>query len=194
MLRNFTCIAIAAIGFHGTAHAQFVSGSDGSDGALSVAGGQGSFAFDTSGLDTDGDGVFHFTTIDVGAGTTLILRADNPGLSEGVPVVWLATGAVTIAGSLDLRGGTGHRFDNMAVASNPGAGGFAGGRGGQVGNDFPPAAAAPAAGWRRPRWRAGARATGRQAAPAAAAPTPAPRTATGSCSRSSAAPGAVAPA
>ena len=113
------------------AFAQFSSGSDGSDGALSFAGQTGTVNFEprTLGIDTDGDNVFHFTTIDIPAGVTVTLRASTAGLSAGVPVIWLASGDVTIAGTVSLDGATGHAGGATPVPSVPGAGGFAGGRG-----------------------------------------------------------------
>src|SRR3990167_1328763 len=99
--------------------AQFSSGSTGADGALNlttatpgVVGGvlifnpADSTMFDnpTRVLDADGDHVYHFTTINIGAGLTV--RLSNQFLNG--PVYWLATGAVTINGILDLNGETGH--------------------------------------------------------------------------------------
>src|SRR5688572_25165523 len=86
----------------GSAAAQgFSSGSNGSDGALTVAVSQGTIVFDPRDtarwgrvLDADGDGVFHFTTISVGSGTTLVMSGDK----INKPVHWLATGDVTITG------------------------------------------------------------------------------------------------
>lgn len=112
-----------------SAHA-FDSGSTGADGALSFAPGAGTIIFDpvALGLDTDGDNIYHFTTIDIPTGTTVRLTATM--LGEGRPVYWLATGNVTIEGVLDLDGNDGHGFsDGTPLASEPGAGGFAGGRG-----------------------------------------------------------------
>ena len=118
----------------GAALAQgFSSGSDGSDGALNVAGGQGVVVFDPAalGIDGDGDRVFHFTTVSVGAGTTLRFPAST--LGEGRPIVWLASGQVTIDGTLDLNGANGASGAAGTLAQLPteaGAGGFAGGPGG----------------------------------------------------------------
>ncbi|MEZ6183849.1 MAG: hypothetical protein R3F62_02440 [Planctomycetota bacterium] len=128
------------------AWAQFVSGSDGSDGALNVAGGQGTVIFDpgTLGIDGDGDRVFHFTTVSVGAGTTLRLSAGV--LGEGRPVVWLATGAVQIDGVLDLSGAPGHSTAQPALPSDAGAGGFSGGTGVTASNPDPTGGAGPGGG------------------------------------------------
>lgn len=115
----------------------FSSGSDGSDGALSVAANQGTILFDPKDsarwgrvLDPDGDGVYHFTTVTVGVNTTLRLRGDK----VSVPMHWLATGNIVVAGNLDLSG------ENASSTSDPylrrqiglpGAGGFSGGAGGR---------------------------------------------------------------
>ena len=108
----------------------FSSGSNGSDGALNVAGGQGVVVFDPAALSIDGDGdrVFHFTTVQVGAGTTLRFPAST--LGQGRPIVWLASGQVTIDGILDLNGATGGSGVTAQLPADAGAGGFAGGTGG----------------------------------------------------------------
>jgi hypothetical protein len=83
--------------------------------------------------DVDGDGVYHFTTIDIPANVTLRFRANKAGAA---PIHWLATGAVVIAGVLDLNGenGHGHSPSVPRLMSIPGPGGFAGGFGGRVPN------------------------------------------------------------
>ena len=135
-------------------YAQFVSGSDGSDGAItfSVPSGLSSvtFTFDprticsqvgvactkapgTGGaveLDDDGDNVYHFTTVTVGQSVTVRFWAKymrNPG-----PVVWLATGNVAFGryGTLTLNGeggDTGGPNLSTRGRSEPGPGGFPGG-------------------------------------------------------------------
>jgi hypothetical protein len=122
-------LALASLSFAAPARAQvFDSGSDGSDGELTFAPSLGTIQFDPSTLvpprDADGDGVYHFTTITVGVGTTL--RLDDTRLGEGKPVVWLAQGAVLIAGTLNLSGGSTQAGPNPTPA---GAGGYRGGRG-----------------------------------------------------------------
>lgn len=109
--------------------AQFSSGSDGSDGALALTT-PGTVDFDpvALGLDADGDGVFHFTTITVGPGVNVNLL---PQRLSG-PVFWLAQGAVQIDGVIDLSGRDG--IDSAAILNDanrgparPGPGGFSGG-------------------------------------------------------------------
>jgi hypothetical protein len=104
--------------------ASFDSGSNGSDGALIIDGGLGTFVFDPDDfepvLDPDRDGIYHFTTIEIGPGTSVRLRADVLGHK---PVIWLASGNVYIGGELDLSA---HYLGND-MPSIPGAGGFSGG-------------------------------------------------------------------
>jgi hypothetical protein len=111
----------------------FDSGSNGSDGALNlVTPGTVVFGLDTPGLDPDGDHVFHFTTINIGAGVTVRLSTQY---LHG-PVYWLATGAVTINGIVDLNGENGYNCANtlpdysLRRPAVGGAGGFNGGVGG----------------------------------------------------------------
>jgi hypothetical protein len=120
-------MCIMCMGAVSSAAAQtFSSGSNGSDGALTYPANSGELLFEpqTLGVDADGDGIFHFTTITVPSGTYLSLRADTPGLAEAKPVIWLATGAVSIGGYIKLDGDNGSFIPSSAV---PGAGGFAGG-------------------------------------------------------------------
>lgn len=106
----------------------FNSGSNGSDGALNLTT-PGIIDFDpvALGLDQDGDGVYHFTTITIAAGVTVRLSARFlPG-----PVFWLASGPVQIDGFIDLNGQPGQDSGAISRApSVPGAGGFVGGAGG----------------------------------------------------------------
>jgi len=112
----------------------FSSTSNGSDGALDytgVASGT-TVVFDPAAhdppLDTDGDNVFHFTTITIPQGVTVKLWGYN---LHNQPVYWLATGDVTIAGTLDLGGAAGHPGEVTSGfgPSQPGPGGYPGGAG-----------------------------------------------------------------
>ncbi len=112
------------------ASAQFSSGSTGSDGALNFTT-PGTIIFDpvALGLDPAGDNIFNFTTINIGTGVTVVLTA---GKLRERSVVWLATGAVTIAGTLTLSGANGYPAGstaNLRAPSQPGPGGYAGGVG-----------------------------------------------------------------
>src|SRR6266496_2324782 len=101
MRRSWFLIA-AALTLSAPVSGQITSGSNGSDGALNLTT-PGTVLFDpiAMNLDADGDNVFHFTTINIGAGVTV--RLTNTKLRGRAPV-WLATGAVTIAGTIDLNG------------------------------------------------------------------------------------------
>ncbi|MGE3538243.1 MAG: hypothetical protein AB7N91_12535, partial [Candidatus Tectimicrobiota bacterium] len=109
----------------------FNSGSDGSDGALNLTTGGTVVFFDPASvgrqLDPDGDGIYHFTTINIASGVTVDMTSSGHG-----PVIWLATGAVRIDGLIDLNGRDGHGSGSATsntATSQPGAGGFAGGHG-----------------------------------------------------------------
>ncbi|MCP4250596.1 MAG: hypothetical protein GY778_26435, partial [bacterium] len=116
----------------------FDSGSDGSDGALSI---NTATVIDLSLADgTPGNGtydpalhavVFNYTTIDI-IGSLTVSFADHP---SGAPVVWLASGDVTIISGavLTLDGSAGQPAGStLRVAASPGPGGFPGGFGGAV--------------------------------------------------------------
>jgi hypothetical protein len=141
--KSFAFVAIVWFSLGVPALAQFVSGSTGSDGALifqapnpgqtiTVIFNPASF---TPPLDPAHDNIFNFTTITIPAGVTVQLVTGT--LASG-PVVWLATGAVDIEGTLDLSGATGHPPTNPAiqtlrVPAAPGPGGYTGGVGGNGG-------------------------------------------------------------
>lgn len=137
--------ALLAAGADDRLHAQaFDSGSDGSDGALDLAPNLGTIVFDPGDaarwgrvLDEDGDGVYHFTTITIGAGTTLRVTAEKVVR----PLYWRASGDVTIAGAIDIRGGNGVSAADIGIRRQlaiPGPGGFAGGAGALSGSTVPP--------------------------------------------------------
>jgi hypothetical protein len=109
----------------------FSSGSNGSDGAFTLNE-PGTYIFDHVNFpfDPDGDYVYHFTTITIGTGVTLILRSPN----MTAPVYWLATGDVQIDGIIDLNGQDGQNYTTITncgarFSALPGAGGFGGGLG-----------------------------------------------------------------
>lgn len=132
IFRTWIAIAIALLVWPVSFGQTFESGSNGSDGALDLTT-PGTVIFNpiTLGLDPDGDHIFHFTTINIGADVILVFR------SEALygPIFWLASGAVQIDGVLDLDGEPGQ--DGIEISNfgsrrpaEPGAGGFAGGIGG----------------------------------------------------------------
>jgi hypothetical protein len=123
-------------------HAQFTSGSTGADGALNLtppfAGCQATpcsvpftptnwYIPPNTTLGTS-QNVFNFTTINIPAGVTLTMQAPQV---RNRAVVWLATGNVTIAGSIVLDGAAGISGPTYITRapSEPGPGGFPGGVG-----------------------------------------------------------------
>src|ERR1039457_4794240 len=108
---GFTIAALAPT----LGQAQFTSGSTGSDGALNLTT-PGTAIFHPTALnpppDPAGDNVFNFTTINIGAGVTVVMQAH---LLRNKSVIWLATGDVTIAGMLSLSGGNGGSGSGGAV-------------------------------------------------------------------------------
>jgi hypothetical protein len=145
MKRRYICPAWAALLFAGAAAAQtpFTSGSTGADGALNYTT-PGTVLFDPAnlGLNPAGDNVFQFTTINIGPNVTLKLTSN---LMRGKPVVFLATGNVTIAGQINLDGATaptlssfGADWITQRVPSQPGPGGFPGGVGARPGSSASP--------------------------------------------------------
>ena len=117
-MKTTNLAALAAIttllGLAGASAAPFNSGSTGAFGPINITS-------DTT-LALPADGVFHCTTINVERGFTLRF-ARNP---LNTPVFLLATGAVTISGTIELPG-TGNVVDAPGLG---GPGGFDGGYGG----------------------------------------------------------------
>lgn len=110
------------------------SGSNGSDGALNLTT-PGTIIFDPKSfnppLNPAGDNVYNFTTINIAGGVTVKLTSK---VLSG-PVYWLAQGAVTINGTIDLNGEDGHPNSNLTgvrVPASGGAGGYSGGVGGAL--------------------------------------------------------------
>src|SRR5215467_11175532 len=133
VLKSLGLLALAA----GAWAQAFSSGSTGSDGAYSPTV-SGDFDPAALGLNPAGDNVFNFTTINIPAGVTIRLRASKV---RNMPVVWLATGNVTIAGTLNLSGDAGYTLDGANPSqialvrrpAEPGAGGYYGGLGARGG-------------------------------------------------------------
>ena len=119
----------------------FSSGSSGVDGALTYATGLGEVIFDpiALNLDTDLDNVYNFTTITIGSGTTLRLRADKMRNPSAV-VVFLASGNVVVNGNINADGEAGKALNSTSLPtfllnrtpSVPGPGGYPGGLGARV--------------------------------------------------------------
>jgi hypothetical protein len=137
LLVSILCFASAGLSQSQT----FNSGSNGSDGALNLTT-PGTIIFDpksfTPPLNPAGDNVYNFTTINIGPGVTVKLSGNN--LSG--PIYWLAQGAVTINGTLDLSGENGPPVSSVTSIRVPaagGPGGYSGGVGGNVGTNLPAA-------------------------------------------------------
>ncbi len=106
----------------------FESGSNGSDGVLNVT-------VDTV-LQLPASGVFNFTDVTVAEGATLRFRKN----SSNTPVYLLASGNITIEGTIQVNGETSVNTDDDdrvgdGQPGSGGAGGFDGGRGGYIGID-----------------------------------------------------------
>ena len=138
MRRHILSALLVSLFAAATVAQPFDSGSDGSDGALSI---NTSTVIDLSLADgTPGNGtfdpalnavVFNFTTISI-AGSTSVTFVNHP---SGAPVVWLASGDVTIAAGvfIALDGGPGQSAGSaLRVAASAGPGGFPGGFGGAI--------------------------------------------------------------
>jgi hypothetical protein len=152
-------LIVTLIGFPWYAEAQTWtgSGSNGSDGPLNINAStpgvtSGVLLFDpvALNLDTDGDNVYHFTTITIEGVTVRFLPQK---LRRNGPLVWLATGDVSIGGHLFLFGEDGHAGGtnfSLRRPSVPGPGGYPGGVGGRQGasasQGFGPGGALPADG------------------------------------------------
>jgi hypothetical protein len=114
----FLAANLAALCAVGSARAQlFQSGSDGSFGPINITA--------DATIDVPPDGMIHATTINVVAGRILRFRRN----ALNTPVVLLATGDVTIAGTIDVSGGRG----SSSAPGLAGPGGFDGGSPGSVG-------------------------------------------------------------
>ena len=101
----------------------FTSGSTGKDGKLDLTT-PGRIIFDpvALGLNPAISNVFNFTTINIGPGVTVVLTAKI----FPAPVYWLAQGAVTISGVIDLSGENGH--DETDLVTETGSRSRGGGR------------------------------------------------------------------
>ena len=124
----FRMFALAAIGLVMTLTAgapalaqTFNSGSTGADGAFNPPTG-------TTTLPLPPSGVFNFTTVNIPQFATVKITRN----AANTPVTMLASGNVTIAGILDIRGADGafSSFSSSVTGSNGGAGGPGGFNGG----------------------------------------------------------------
>ncbi|HUB81529.1 MAG TPA: hypothetical protein VMB03_22170 [Bryobacteraceae bacterium] len=123
-LRRLSTLALLACCLTASAYAQsFPSGSTGADGNLNItAPGVTVFTQTPAG----GGTVYNFGTINIAQGSTLKLS----GAVFSQPLYFLATGAVTIAGTLDLSGQSGSQPASSAqrtAGTTPGPGAYGGG-------------------------------------------------------------------
>jgi hypothetical protein len=118
-------VACALILTHGVAQG-FDSGSTGVDGPFAPS--------SNTTLTLPASGIFNFTTITIPAGVTVTFTKNT----TNTPVIMLATGSVSISGTIDVRGasgaptgtaGNGNVTDD-SVPGEGGPGGFRGGAGG----------------------------------------------------------------
>lgn len=97
--------------------AAFNSGSTGANGALVVT------ASGVTTIDLPPDGVLNYTTVSIGASSSVVFKRN----AANTPVTILASGDVTIAGSININGSA---VDTNQQGGKGGPGGFDGGRGG----------------------------------------------------------------
>jgi hypothetical protein len=118
---------------HAASAQTFSSGSTGADGAFSPTVSQS--------LGVRPGGVYHYTTVNIPAGVTVsyFRGADNS------PVVILATGAVTISGTISVSGDQGNIGGCPVAGARGGPGGFNGGMSGSL-SSVPTAGEGPAGG------------------------------------------------
>ena len=107
------CLALFMMSAASPVHAQFISGSNGSDGAFAPT--------SNVTVQLDDDGVFHYTTINIPAGVTVRFTRN----ARNTPVVMLAQGNVTINGAIVIDG-----VNAQSLGGDGGPGGFNGGVGG----------------------------------------------------------------
>lgn len=96
------------------AYAAFESGSTGADGEFAPTG--------NTELQIPESGIFNFTTVNIPSGVTVTFKKN----AQNTPVTILATGNVTIAGTINLNGGNA----SYIIPGAGGPGGFDGGIGG----------------------------------------------------------------
>jgi len=116
LILSATFVALCAAALPPSLHAQgFTSGSTGAYGPMNIT--------TNTTLDLPTNGIFHCTTITVAEGATLTFRRNL----LNTPVYLLATGDVTISGTINVSGG---QSPGNFVGGQGGPGGFDGGSGG----------------------------------------------------------------
>jgi hypothetical protein len=112
-VKTLMLIVVAALPV--AAQSSFNSGSTGADGAFAPAASQT--------IQVTDSGVYNYTTVSIPAGVTITYIRNN----KNTPVTILASGNVTIAGTINVDGRPGAQF---GAGGQGGPGGFSGGYGG----------------------------------------------------------------
>ncbi len=110
---------VSVLSWNSAAQATFVSGSTGADGAFNPTA--------NTELQLPPNGIFNFTTVNIPSGVTVTFTKN----AANTPVYILATGDVTVAGTIDIKGGT--VIHGTTTPGIGGVGGYAGGYGGSTG-------------------------------------------------------------
>lgn len=119
------CLLLGLTAHTAQAQGTFNSGSTGADGAFNPTQSQM--------VQLPESGVFNYTTVNIPAGVTITYKRN----SRNTPVTILASGNVTIAGTIDVRGGDGSTLSiPFGGGGLGGPGGFDGGRGGTTFQSF----------------------------------------------------------
>lgn len=121
--KHLSLVAVVLAALPGVAAAAFNSGSTGADGALNPSA--------TVELQLPPSGIFHYTSVNIPAGVTVTFKKN----ALNTPVTILASGDVTIAGTINISGADAQNVGTSALADYTapgvgGPGGFDGGRGG----------------------------------------------------------------
>lgn len=126
MKKMFLLLMILLLSFTAHAHAAFVSGSTGADGLFNPTA--------NTEVTLPADGILNYTTVNIPSGVTVTFRKN----AANTPVYILATGDVTIAGTIVITGG--NATSSMPGWAGPGAftGGYGGGAGLPGGNGLGP--------------------------------------------------------
>jgi hypothetical protein len=124
--RRWVLIAAAALGWAlattDTSAQTFNSGSTGADGAFNPTA--------NTTLTLPASGVFNFTTVNIPVGVTVKFTRN----ATNTPVTILASGNVTISGTIDIRGAAGLTLSGTSLGTTGGAGGPGGFDGGNGAN------------------------------------------------------------
>ena len=121
MKRLFLFVSIYFLLFFGNANAAiFMSGSTGADGVFNPV--------TNTELQLPANGIFNFTTVNIPSGVTVTFKKN----AANTPVYILTTGDVTIAGAINVSGGSTSSSTGRTPA-NGGPGGYDGGYGGILG-------------------------------------------------------------